>query len=113
MKILGLSCGRRRAERGITTGEGPDERAFKPRAASLIAVGGSEWDTLALPILSLFTLPMQFEVVDRILVNWVALPKVVTLGEDLVERAHRSGRHLAESLKRPRHRSSWSAWVDS
>lgn len=90
-----------RGERGITTGDGPDERAFKPRAASLIAVGGSEWDTLALPILSLFTLPMQFEVVDRILVNWVALPKVVTLRVDLLERANRSGRHLAESLKRP------------
>lgn len=96
-----MAAKKMRAERGITDGEGPDERAFKPRAASLIAVGGSEWDTLALPLLSLFALPMQIEVVDRILANWVALPKVVTLREDLLERAHRSGRHVAETLKRP------------
>jgi multimeric flavodoxin WrbA len=91
----------RRAEMGITEGEGPDERAFKPRAASLIAVGGSEWDTLALPMMSLFTLSMQIEVVDRILVNWIGLPRVVALRGDLLERAHRSGRHVAETLKKP------------
>jgi hypothetical protein len=96
-----LGAKKMRAERGITTGQGPDERAFKPRAASLIAVGGSEWDTLALPIMSLFALSMQIEVVDKILVNWVALPKVAALRDDLLERAHRSGRHVAETLKKP------------
>jgi multimeric flavodoxin WrbA len=90
-----------RAERGITTGEGPDPRAFKPRAASLIAVGGSEWDTYALPLMHLFTLSMQFEVVDKFLVNWVGLPKVIALHDDLLERAHKSGRHVAVSLKKP------------
>jgi multimeric flavodoxin WrbA len=90
-----------RAEKGVTTGEGPDPRSFKPRAASLIAVGGSEWDTLALPMLHLFTLSMQFEVVDKMLVNWVGLPKVAALRDDLLERAHKSGRHLAETLTKP------------
>ncbi|WP_246773011.1 hypothetical protein [Paenibacillus polymyxa] len=65
---------KQREERGITTGKGPDERSFKPRVASLIAVGGSEWDTLALPMLHLFTLPMHINVVDKMLVNWVGLP---------------------------------------
>lgn len=92
---------KRREEMGITEGEGPDERSFKPRAASLIAVGGSEWDTLALPVMSLFTLSMQIEVVDRILVNWIGLPRVVALRDDLLERARRSGRHVAETLQRP------------
>ena len=96
-----MAAKKMRAERGITTGEGPDERAFKPRAASLIAVGGSEWDTLALPLMHLFTLSMQIEVVDKIVVNWVALPKVVALRDDLLERAHKSGRHVAETLKKP------------
>ncbi len=96
-----LIAKKRRAELGITEGQGPDERSFKPRAASLIAVGGSEWDTLALPMMSLFTLSMQIEVVDRILVNWIALPRVVALREDLLARAHRSGRHVAETLKKP------------
>jgi multimeric flavodoxin WrbA len=90
-----------REAKGITAGAGPDERSFKPRAASLIAVGGSEWDTLALPVMSLFALTMQIEVVDKILVNWIGLPRVVALREDLLERAHRSGRHLAETLKKP------------
>ncbi|MFH0917486.1 MAG: flavodoxin family protein, partial [bacterium] len=96
-----MAAKKMREERGITTGEGPDERAFKPRAASLIAVGGSEWDTLALPMMSLFTMSMQIEVVDRILVNWIGLPRVIALRDDLLECAHRSGRHVAETLMRP------------
>jgi multimeric flavodoxin WrbA len=90
-----------RDEKGITEGTGPDPRAFKPRAASLIAVGGSEWDTLALPVMSLFALTMQIEVVDKILVNWIGLPRVIALRDDLLERARRSGRHVAETLKKP------------
>jgi multimeric flavodoxin WrbA len=89
-----------REEKGITTGTGPDPRAFKPRAASLIAVGGSEWDTLALPIMSMFALTLQIEVVDKILINWIGLPKVVSLHEDKLARAHRSGKHVVETLKK-------------
>ncbi|MNM53380.1 putative NAD(P)H-dependent FMN-containing oxidoreductase YwqN [compost metagenome] len=89
-----------RTAKNITTGTGPDERSFKQRAASLIAVGGSEWDTLALPMLHLFALPMQFEVVDKILANWVALPGSVTLREDLLERARISGEHIVKSLSK-------------
>lgn len=88
-----------RQEKGITEGKGPDERSFKPRAASLIAVGGSEWDTLALPLLHLFVLPWQMRVVDKVLVNWVGLPGVVALKEEELERARKSGRHIVESLK--------------
>ncbi len=90
-----------RAEKNITTGIGPDERSFKIRAASLIAVGGSEWDNLALPMLHLFTLSMQMEVVDKMLVNWVALPGMVALKDDALERARKSGRHVAETLMKP------------
>jgi multimeric flavodoxin WrbA len=89
-----------REEKGITTGAGPDPRSFKPRAASLIAVGGSEWDTLALPIMGMFCLTMQIAVVDQILINWIGLPKVVAFHEDMLARARRSGRHVAESLTR-------------
>ena len=100
-QAMRMGSAKMRAERGITSGEGPDPRSFKPRLASLIAVGGSEWDTLALPLLNLFVLPMQVKVVDQILVNWVGLPGVITLRPDLLERAHMSGKHLAESLKKP------------
>lgn len=90
-----------RAEKGITTGQGPDERAFKSRAASLIAVGGSEWDNLALPMLHLFALPLQMEVVDKMLVNWVGLPASVVFKEEALLRARKSGRHVAETLLKP------------
>lgn len=90
-----------REEKGITTGKGPDERAFKSRAASLIAVGGSEWDNLALPMLHLFALPLQMEVVDKILVNWVGLPAAVVFREEALQRARKSGRHVVETLRKP------------
>ena len=85
--------------KGSPAGKGPDPRFFKDRASILIGVGGSEWDTLAAPLLHLFVFPMQVAVLDKIIVNWVALPGSVLFREDLLQRAHNSGRHLAESLK--------------
>jgi len=82
-------------------GNGIDPRSFKMRAASLIAVGGSEWDTLALPLMHLFALSMQIEVVDKVLFNWVALPGVVALDEEKLQRARESGRHVARTLAKP------------
>lgn len=88
-----------REEKGITEGKGPDARSFKQRAASLIAVGGSEWDNLALPMMHLSTVAMQIEVVDKMLVNWVALPGMVALHDDKIQRAYNSGKHVVDSLK--------------
>lgn len=87
-----------REEKGTTKGRGPDERSFKPRVASLFAVGGSDWTTLALPLLQLFVQPMNITVVDQQLFDWTALPAAVLLKDDYLERARRSGRHLADSL---------------
>ena len=87
-----------REEKGTTKGRGPDERSFKPRVASLFAVGGSDWTTLALPLLQLFVQPMNITVVDQQLFDWTALPAAVLLRDDYLERARRSGRHLADSL---------------
>jgi transcription elongation factor Elf1 len=89
-----------RQAKGITQGTGPDPRFFKQRGSILIGVGGSEWDTLAAPLLHLFVFPMQVEVLDKIIANWVALPKSVLGREDLLTRSHNSGKHLAECLKR-------------
>jgi len=89
-----------REEKGITKGTGPDERSFKPRIASLFAVGGSDWTTLALPLLQIFALPMNMKVVDQQLFNWTALPAAIALKDEMLQRARRSGRHVAESLKK-------------
>ncbi|MGD8834186.1 MAG: flavodoxin family protein [Desulfobacteraceae bacterium] len=90
-----------REDKGITKGKGPDERSFKPRVASLFAVGGSDWTTLALPLLQNFVQPMNMTVVDQQLFDWTALPAVVVLKDEMLERARRSGRHVAETLKKP------------
>ena len=90
-----------RAAKGITSGTGPDERSFKKRSAALIAVGGSEWDTLALPMLHLIALTQQIDVVDKQLVNWVGLPGAVLFDEGAMERAHRSGRQVVKTLLQP------------
>jgi multimeric flavodoxin WrbA len=90
-----------RKEKGITTGKGVDPRSFKVRAVSLFAVGGSDWTTFALPMMQLFRLAMQMELVDQVLFNWIALPGVVLLHDEMLQRARRSGAHVAETLTKP------------
>ena len=76
----------------------PILRAFKLRAGATIAVGGSEWDTLAMPMMGLFMLPLQVAVVDNIVVNWIGLPRTIALRDDLLERAHSAGKKVVEQL---------------
>lgn len=90
-----------REEKGLTAGEGPDVRSFKPRTGALMAVSAGDWDTLALPMMHVFVLLLQIDVVDKFLVEWVGLPKVIALRDDLLQRARRSGRHVVESHRKP------------
>lgn len=87
-----------REEKGITTGKPVDERSFKTRSASLIAVGGSEWDTLALPMMQLSVISTHMDVVDKMLVNWTGLPGSVVFKDDVIERARKSGEHVVKTL---------------
>ncbi|AGX43541.1 flavodoxin family protein [Clostridium saccharobutylicum] len=87
-----------REEKGITTGTPVDERSFKTRVASLIAVGGSEWDNLALPLMHLSLISTHMDVVDKILVNWTGLPGSVAFNDDALAKARKSGRHVAKCL---------------
>ena len=96
-----LAAKENRKKQGLEQSSGPDERAFKKRAAALIAVGGSEWDNLALPMLHLFALPMQFDVVEKMLVNWVALPGSIVFQEEKLREAHEAGKHVVNTLLHP------------
>lgn len=87
-----------RKENGITSGKSVDERSFKTRIASLIAVGGSEWDNLALPLMHLSLISTHIDVVDKILVNWTGLPGSVVFNEDALAKARKSGRYVAKCL---------------
>ncbi|MBD7913189.1 MULTISPECIES: flavodoxin family protein [Clostridium] len=89
---------RNRDEKGITKGNSVDERSFKTRVASLIAVGGSEWDTLALPLMHLSVLSTHMDVVDKILINWTGLPGSVVFNEEAIAKARKSGAHVAKCL---------------
>lgn len=87
-----------REEKGITSGKPVDERSFKTRSASLIAVGGSEWDTLALPMMQLSVISAHMDIVDKILVNWTGLPGSVLFRDEIIERARKSGEHVVKTL---------------
>lgn len=96
-----IAAKKMREEKGITKGSGPDERSFKPRVASLFAVGGSDWTTLALPLLQLFAMPMNMFVVDQQVFDWTALPATIVLKDEMLARARKSGRHIVETLNNP------------
>ena len=68
---------------------------------SLFAVGGSDWVEFALPLMQLFTVSMQMTVVDQQLFNWIALPGVAVMQEEMLKRARTSGKHIAETLMKP------------
>lgn len=87
-----------REEKGITTGKPVDERSFKSRSVSLIAVGGSEWDTLALPMMELSVISTHMDVVDKMLVNWTGLPGSVLFNDEVIKRARKSGEHVVKTL---------------
>ncbi|OOM78544.1 putative NAD(P)H-dependent FMN-containing oxidoreductase YwqN [Clostridium puniceum] len=87
-----------REEQGITTGKPIDERSFKTRSASIIAVGGSEWDTLALPLMQLTLISSHMDVVDKMLVNWTGLPGNILFNDEALEKARNSGRHVVKTL---------------
>ena len=94
-----------REKNQITNGKAVDERSFKTRSASLIAVGGSEWDTLALPLMQLSVISTHMDVVDKILVNWTGLPGSVLFNDEMIKRARISGEHVVKTLLKQEDRS--------
>jgi multimeric flavodoxin WrbA len=100
--LFNLNAKKRREEQGVMDGLWPDERFFKPRTAGLIAVGGSQWTTLAVPTMQMFTLSMQMTVIDQVLFDWVPNPKgIAALMDDKLERANRMGKLVAEAHLKP------------
>lgn len=94
-----------REDNNVTAGNPVDERSFKTRAASIIAVGGSEWDTLALPLMQLTLISTHMDIVDKTLVNWTGLPGSVLFNDEAIKKARRSGRHVMECLLKQDDRS--------
>jgi multimeric flavodoxin WrbA len=81
-----------------------DERLYKKRVGGFISLGGapkSNWIPLGLPLLHTITFPLQVEIVDQIEVLGTGEPGSVTLKDDVIARARRLGRHLAEAMAKP------------
>jgi len=87
-----------------------DPRYFKERVSGFIAVGGAptpDWLSLALPLMNLFTFPMQIEVIDQMQVMASPLPAQVVLNEEALGRARRLGKNVAEAMGKPREQLEW------
>lgn len=90
-------------------GGGPDERSFKDRVGAFISVGGgTKFVYMALPLMNLFTFPLQIKVVDQMQLAgaWygsVAAPE----GAKTLERAGKLGRNVARSMGKPFSELEW------
>lgn len=99
---LKFSAKNQREKNGLTSDIYSDKRALKPRVASLFAVGGKNLSEFALPMMQLFVMPMHITVVDQYLFNLKSIPSGgVAMIEEPLQRARMSGRHVAETLKKP------------
>ena len=87
-----------------------DPRYFKERVSGFIAVGGAptpDWLSLALPLMNLFTFPMQIEVIDQMQVMASPLPAQVVLNVEALERARRLGRNVGEAMGKSPEQLEW------
>lgn len=89
-----------RKEHNISEEEkkGPDQRSFKVRPAAFLAHGGSDWSSLALPMMETWAVPMGFTVGAKALFEWNV---DLVFDESKLEQAYRIGAHIARSVGVP------------
>jgi len=68
------------------------------RPGALISVGGSDWVQLALPQMNLAMFMLNFKVVDQLQEMWTGRPGHTLFHREVLERANRLGRNVAESM---------------
>lgn len=91
--------------RTLGAGSGYKERiAENPKVGAVIAVGGTDWVNLVLPLTS-FALSRLFrgnlKLVDQMLVTYIPRPSQVLLHEEAIARARKLGLRVGEALKMP------------
>ncbi len=93
--------------RSLQVGETPpvtfpyDERVFRSRVAGLIAVGGalgSQWWSLALPLMHQITFSSHIAVADQLLIGGAGMPRSVVLDDGALAGAARVGRSVGRQL---------------
>jgi multimeric flavodoxin WrbA len=81
-----------------------DERVFRPRVAGLIAVGGalgSQWRSLALPLMHQLTFSSHMAVADQLLIGGAGMPRSVVLDDAALDGAARVGHSVGSQLGLP------------
>ena len=84
----------------------------KPRYSANIAVGGTDWISLALPLMAIF-LPHDFKLVDQMVVTYTPRPAQVLLNEDQMRRARMLGHNMIEAIKGPADKTAYVGPSDS
>jgi hypothetical protein len=87
-----------REQKGITTGKGPDPRAFKKRMASFISIGGSDWVLKSSADLNLFAMAPMLTVIDDFTFDWA---KSIIMEDDRIAKIHQVGVNIAKAVKDP------------
>jgi multimeric flavodoxin WrbA len=87
-----------REHKGITTGKGPDPRAFKKRFASFISIGGSDWVCKASSDLNLCAMSPMLNIIDDITFSWA---KSVMMDNDRIAKVHQIGINIAKAAQNP------------
>ncbi len=70
----------------------------KPHYSAHIMVGGTDWISLALPLMAIF-LPHDFKLVDQMVITYTPRPAQILLNEEAMARARKLGRNIAEAIK--------------
>jgi len=73
----------------------------KFRPAGMIAIGGSDWTSLMLPLMYTILPHGECKIVDQMLINFVAPQAAVVMHDKTVARAKKLGRNVAEAMKKP------------
>ena len=85
-------------KKGSPAGGGPDPRAFKPRFATFIGIGGSDWACRMSADFGLFGMVQMWKVVDDLVFTWA---KSLTMEDDRVAQIRQAGRNIAAAAADP------------
>ena len=87
-----------------------DQRIFKHRIAGFISVGGApvnNWTPMGLPLMNLFTFPMNVQVLDQMQVLRAGESGQVLFQDDTIRRAAKMGQNIAQALSLPAEQQKW------
>ena len=75
-----------------TGGPGPDQRKLVRKVVSFIAIGGSDWASLASAAMNLLAMARAWKVIDNSVFKW---SKSIVMNDESVSKCHDIGRNIA------------------